>query len=119
MGINRLKDLDQKEVPKVPEGWWCPKVHDEYLELTTKFLWHTVAPELIYQRLEIYDENVKRHRVPPFWMVLKPEKDLRNWSTLVQEDVGIEEFAIDALKEVLGYETLGFYEANRILAHML
>ena len=118
MGLNKLRNLHEREVPPVPDGYCVPRDHEHGLQIQRDWLYYEMAPELVQDRMDLYTENLKRHQSPPSWLTLQPHEDLRNWSSIVEKDLEVESWAIDSFKEVLQTESLGVFEANRILAHM-
>ena len=117
--MNRLRTLETHPGYQVPQGYPVPRSHTDLLELQKNFLRHEVAPELIEDRLNIFDENLRRFRTPPAWLTLEAQQDLSDWRNLVVEVMKVEDFGINAFKEVLVHKSLGRYEANRILFHLL
>ena len=118
-GLNRLKNLDRRPVPPVPHGYVAPRDHEHGLEIQKDWLYYEMAPELVQDRMDLYRDNLMRHQEPPAWLTLQPHQDLREWSSIVQEDLAVEPWAIHAFKEVLQGGPFGVYEANRILAHLM
>ena len=64
------------------------------------WMYNTVAPELIQDRVDLYAENIKRIDEPELWSVLETLPNLQNWAKVVQQDTGLEGYAIDQFKLV-------------------
>ena len=121
-GLDRLAGLENRErldPPQPPPGWPLPKTHEGFLELQNDYLWTTVAPEVIQDRLDLYYKNEVARSHPPPWMTLMPQTDISNWSLVLQNEILLEPFAIGALRDVINFPRYGTYEANRIIAHLL
>ena len=121
-GLNRLKHLEALErydPPPAPHGYHVPENQTQVLEMQREYVLWEMAPELVDDRMRIYHENLQRLHVRPPWMTLLPATDLRNWAPILQVQLQVEPFAVDALKEVIATPHFGTYEANRIIAHML
>ena len=78
-----------------------------------------VDEQLIQDRLDLYIKNDVARTHPPPWMTLLPQKDLSDWSLVLQNELLLEAFAVEALRDVINFPGYGTYEANRIIAHML
>ena len=121
-GLDRLKGLenrDKLDPPPPPRGWELPSNQTEFLEMQLDYLWTTVTPELVQDRIDLYYQNVEASNSPPLWMTLMPQTDIGNWSSVLQNELMLEPFAITALRDVIKTPRYGTYEANRIIAHLL
>ena len=81
----------------------------------------SVADELGGPRNERVKELLDSREHPPAWMTLEPSSDIIEWKEVLEAVRGMDERAIQAFVRVLkspgGHS--GFYEANRILFHLL
>ena len=93
----------------------------EYQELLLDYCREALDdPQAVQERASQIEQILRLRASNPSWFTLKPlETDGRCWRQHVVEHLQIEDYALESLGQVAGVESLGQFEVNRILAHLL
>ena len=79
----------------------------------------SVAAELLDLMLDRGEANFGRFKSPENWMTLEPPPDMNHWAAFLQNEMHIEDFAIEAFVELVEGGRMGYQEGNRILFHLM
>ena len=122
-GIMKLsRNFLPREGPRAPRWVRAPANHLDSLENLYGYLMaSSVDEDLQNRRHELLTQLQDLRDHPPTWFVLEPAEDLRPWKETLESVPQMDIRGIEAFKDVLfsSGSNSGFYEANRILFHLL
>ena len=121
VGVSRLTNMAATPPPAGPGG---PVVNpgdpmDIWLMALQHHACHSIDPELIEDRKDLWAQTWDDPRDAPGWMTLTPDADLRNYEKILVKDLKLDPKALNPFVTLVRRGSLGYSEACRVLHHGL